>query len=43
VARADGSGRIVFERVDDVIGAAAGVLTGVYRLGELDALRSDRG
>lgn len=41
VARADGAGRVVLEREHDVVGEFAGALTGVYRPGELDDLRSE--
>ena len=41
VVHADGAGRIVFERADDVLGDAAGRLTGVYPSGGLDSLRDE--
>ena len=41
IARADGPGRILFEREDDVLTAFAGALTQVYRPGELAALRDE--
>lgn len=41
VAHAEGPGRVVFEREDDVLAGLAGALTGVYELGELDALRDE--
>ena len=41
VARADGPGRIVFEREVDVLDELAGALTGVYEAGELDRLRDE--
>lgn len=41
VARADGAGRVVLEREHDVIAEYAGALTGTYRAGELDDLRSE--
>jgi bifunctional DNA-binding transcriptional regulator/antitoxin component of YhaV-PrlF toxin-antitoxin module len=41
VARAEGPGRVVLERVHDVIGEAAGMLTGVYRPDEVEHLRSE--
>jgi bifunctional DNA-binding transcriptional regulator/antitoxin component of YhaV-PrlF toxin-antitoxin module len=41
VARAEGPGRVVLEREDDVLAEFAGALTGVYRRGELDALRGE--
>ena len=40
-ARADGPGRIVFERADDVVASLAGALTGTYDPDELDALRDE--
>ena len=39
VARVAGPGRLVFERVHDVLDELAGSLTGVYDAGELDRLR----
>ncbi|MCU0309532.1 MAG: type II toxin-antitoxin system PrlF family antitoxin [Acidimicrobiales bacterium] len=41
VARADGPGRVVLEREDDVLGAFAGTMTGAYRRDELDELRAE--
>jgi bifunctional DNA-binding transcriptional regulator/antitoxin component of YhaV-PrlF toxin-antitoxin module len=41
VARADGPGRVVFERQVDVLGEYAGALTGVYEPHELDRLRDE--
>lgn len=41
VAHADGPGRVVLEREADVLAEFAGALTGVYRRGELDELRSE--
>lgn len=41
VARADGPGRVVLEREEDMIAAFAGSMTGVYTHGELDELRSE--
>jgi bifunctional DNA-binding transcriptional regulator/antitoxin component of YhaV-PrlF toxin-antitoxin module len=41
VARADGPGRVVFEREVDVFAELAGALTGVYERGELAALRDE--
>jgi bifunctional DNA-binding transcriptional regulator/antitoxin component of YhaV-PrlF toxin-antitoxin module len=41
VAHADGPGRLVFEREDDVLAELAGALTGVYRTDELDRLREE--
>lgn len=40
-ARADGPGRIVFEREVDVLDELAGALTGVYEPDELDRLRDE--
>jgi bifunctional DNA-binding transcriptional regulator/antitoxin component of YhaV-PrlF toxin-antitoxin module len=40
-AIAAGPGRIVLERERDVVAAHAGKLAGVYRKGELDALRDE--
>lgn len=39
VARADGPGRVVLEREEDVLGELAGSLQGVYAANELDELR----
>jgi bifunctional DNA-binding transcriptional regulator/antitoxin component of YhaV-PrlF toxin-antitoxin module len=41
VARADGPGRLVFERAVDVVAEFAGVLTGVYEQGEVSKLRDE--
>lgn len=41
VAHADGPGRIVFEREDDVLAQFAAVLTGVYEPDELKTLRDE--
>ena len=41
VARADGPGRVVFEREADPIAEFAGALTGVYSEGYLDDLRKE--
>ncbi len=41
VARAEGPGRVVFEREDDVLAELAGALTGVYEKGELTRLRDE--
>jgi bifunctional DNA-binding transcriptional regulator/antitoxin component of YhaV-PrlF toxin-antitoxin module len=41
VAHADGAGRVILEREHDVIAEFAGALTGTYRPGELDDLRSE--
>lgn len=41
VARAEGPGRVVLEREDDVVDEFAGLLTGTYPAGELDALRDE--
>ena len=41
VARADGPGRIVLEREDDVIAQFAGTLSGVYADNELNSLRDE--
>lgn len=41
VARADGPGRVIFERETDVLGPLAGALTGVYDDRELDRLRDE--
>lgn len=41
VARAEGPGRIVFEREADDLADLAGSLTGVYEQNELSTLRSD--
>lgn len=41
VAHADGAGRVILEREHDVIAEFAGALTGTYRPGELNDLRSE--
>lgn len=41
VAHADGAGRVILEREHDVVAEFAGALTGAYRPGELDELRSE--
>ena len=41
VVRADGPGRVVFERETDPLADFSGALTGVYEPGELDALRDE--
>jgi bifunctional DNA-binding transcriptional regulator/antitoxin component of YhaV-PrlF toxin-antitoxin module len=41
VARADGPGRVVFEREDDVLAELSGALTGVYEADELAVLRDE--
>lgn len=41
VARADGAGRVVLEREDDVVARYAGTMTGVYAPNELDQLRDE--
>lgn len=41
VARADGPGRVVFEREDDPLDDIAGSLTGVYDEESVDKLRSE--
>jgi AbrB family looped-hinge helix DNA binding protein len=41
VAHADGAGRVILEREHDVVAEFAGVMTGAYRPGELDDLRSE--
>ncbi|HJT63452.1 MAG TPA: AbrB/MazE/SpoVT family DNA-binding domain-containing protein [Candidatus Limnocylindria bacterium] len=40
-AEPQGQGRVLFVRVEDPISRHAGRLTGVYRSGELDALRDE--
>ena len=40
-ATSDGAGRVVLERETDVVALHAGRLKGVYRKGELDALRDE--
>jgi len=41
VARAEGPGRVVFEREDDVLGDVAGMLTGVFPGDGLESLRAE--
>ncbi len=41
VVRADGPGRVVFEREVDVLAEFAGALTGIYTKDELDSLRDE--
>jgi bifunctional DNA-binding transcriptional regulator/antitoxin component of YhaV-PrlF toxin-antitoxin module len=41
VARADGPGRVIFEREADVLGEFAGTLTGTYEADELASLRDE--
>lgn len=41
VVRADGPGRVILEREDDLIAAFAGIFAGVYRPGELGELRAE--
>src|SRR5690606_383992 len=41
VARADGPGRVVLEREEDVVAEFAGALRGVYADRELDSLRDE--
>lgn len=41
VARADGTGRVVLERQDDVVAELAGALRGAYRPDELNRLRDE--
>jgi bifunctional DNA-binding transcriptional regulator/antitoxin component of YhaV-PrlF toxin-antitoxin module len=41
VVRAEGPGRVVFEREDGVLAEFAGALTGVYEPGELSGLRGE--
>lgn len=41
VARAEGPGRVVLEREEDVVSEFAGALTGAFRAGELDELRDE--
>jgi hypothetical protein len=40
-AEAKGRGRVLLVRLDDPVARHAGVLTGVYRRGELDRLRDE--
>lgn len=41
VARADGPGRVVFEREEDPLDELAGALTGVYREDSVESLRQE--
>lgn len=41
VARAEGPGRVVFEREADILAEFAGALTGVYEADELAGLRDE--
>ena len=41
IARSDGPGRIVFERLPDVLAEFSGSLTGTYEPGELAQLRDE--
>ncbi len=41
VVRADGPGRVILEREDDVLAEFAGALTGVYADHGFDALRNE--
>lgn len=41
VAQADGPGRVVLQRVADVLDRYAGALTGTYQPGELNDLRAE--
>ena len=41
VARADGPGRVVLEREEDVVAEFAGALSGVYAHRELESLRDE--
>jgi bifunctional DNA-binding transcriptional regulator/antitoxin component of YhaV-PrlF toxin-antitoxin module len=41
VARAEGPGRVVLEREDDVVSEFAGALTGAFRPEDLDELRDE--
>ena len=41
VARADGPGRVIFEREADPVDEFAGALTGVYAKDSIDKLRSE--
>lgn len=41
VARADGPGRVVFEREADVLAEFSGALTGIYEPNELAGLRDE--
>jgi bifunctional DNA-binding transcriptional regulator/antitoxin component of YhaV-PrlF toxin-antitoxin module len=41
VAHADGPGRVVFEREEEVLTTFAGSLTGVYERDELSGLRDE--
>jgi bifunctional DNA-binding transcriptional regulator/antitoxin component of YhaV-PrlF toxin-antitoxin module len=41
IARADGPGRVILEREDDILAEFAGALTGVYAGSELVSLRDE--
>jgi len=41
VARADGPGRVVFEREHDVLAEFSAALTGIYQPDELEGLREE--
>jgi bifunctional DNA-binding transcriptional regulator/antitoxin component of YhaV-PrlF toxin-antitoxin module len=41
VAHAEGPGRIILEREDDILDEYAGVMTGAYEPGELPRLRTE--
>ena len=41
VAHADGPGRVVLEREDDVLAEFAGAMTGAYATNEVDDLRGE--
>jgi bifunctional DNA-binding transcriptional regulator/antitoxin component of YhaV-PrlF toxin-antitoxin module len=41
VAHADGPGRVVLEREDDVLAEYAGAMTGAYATNEVDDLRAE--
>ena len=41
VAHADGPGRVVLEREDDVLAEFAGAMTGAYAANEVDDLRAE--
>ncbi|MCC6236366.1 MAG: hypothetical protein IT299_02185 [Dehalococcoidia bacterium] len=40
-ARAEGPGRVVLERAEDILASYAGALTGVYEPGEVERLRAE--
>ncbi|CAN5351410.1 hypothetical protein BH23ACT9_BH23ACT9_21910 [soil metagenome] len=42
VAHADGPGRVVLQRETGILEEFSGVLSGLYRAGELDELRDER-